>query len=352
MWPIFIFWEMGLPYIALNLALCIIGLDFLFRFWRKKITYFKIHDFTKGHAWCYIATFDNVTYCSICEMLLTAGGMLCDCCGICINSECKKKADRRLKCKQVSCDSLSMKHHWIKGNLPPGSICHVCDQECGAGNGLSDYRCCWCQWTVHKDCLANLGDLCNLGAFRNFIIPPTCIAVKRSQRVKLQSKCIISSIRVPPWGPSWRPLIVIGNGKSGSSEACHILSSARKVLNAVQAIDLANQEPKVALQLCNLLKGTQCRLLIAGGDGTIAWVLNAVQNLKTEKLPETAVVPMGTGNDLARVLGWGSHIEGELEFNIILKKIGASSARPLDRFNHRKHVISMLQSTISFYPGG
>ena len=48
-------------------------------------------------------------------MLLTAGGMLCDCCGICINSECKKKADRRLKCKQVSCDSLSMKHHWIKG---------------------------------------------------------------------------------------------------------------------------------------------------------------------------------------------------------------------------------------------
>lgn len=74
-------------------------------------------------------------------------------------------------------------------------------------------------------------------------------------------------------------LFYVGNGKSGSNEACHILSSARKILNAVQAIDLSDQEPKVALQLCTLLKETQCRLLIAGGDGTIAWVLNAVQNL-------------------------------------------------------------------------
>jgi diacylglycerol kinase (ATP) len=43
---------------------------------------------------------------------------------------------------------------------------------------------------------------------------------------------------------------------------------------------LSDQEPKVALQLCTLLKETQCRLLIAGGDGTIAWVLNAVQELQ------------------------------------------------------------------------
>lgn len=77
-----------------------------------------------------------------------------------------------------------------------------------------------------------------------------------------------------------RPTVyTVGNGKSGSSEACHILSSARKVLNAVQAIDLSDQEPRIALQLCALLKDTQCRLLIAGGDGTIAWVLNAVQDL-------------------------------------------------------------------------
>ena len=54
------------------------------------------------------------------------------------------------------------------------------------------------------------------------------------------------------------------------------------MLNAVQAIDLSNQEPTIALQLCTLLKDTQCRLLVAGGDGTVAWVLNAVQDLKLQ----------------------------------------------------------------------
>ena len=78
----------------------------------------------------------------------------------------------------------------------------------------------------------------------------------------------------------WNELI--GNGKSGSNEACHVLSSARTYLNAVQSIDLSNQEPNVALTLCTLLKETQCRLLVAGGDGTIAWVLDAVQNLRIE----------------------------------------------------------------------
>lgn len=247
--------------------------------------------------------------------------MRCDSCGVCADEGCMRKADKRLKCKQVSIDTISMKHQWVKGketitlniiqlliiqsvwngftgNLPPESICHVCEEDCDTERHFSDFRCCWCQWTVHEKCLANLADLCNLGMYRNFIIPPNCITLRRSPRGRLRSQCLVASIKEPQWGPQWKPLIVIGmswlylfelsystsrfylgNGKSGSNEACHILSSARKVLNAVQAIDLSDQEPKIALQLCALLKETQCRLLIAGGDGTIAWVLNAVQNL-------------------------------------------------------------------------
>ncbi len=141
-----------------------------------------------------------------------------------------RKADRRLKCKPVSIDSISMKHHWVKGkesalfivglyfivvnwpsgNLPPESVCHVCEEECGTDKDLSDFRCCWCQWCVHEKCLPNLADLCNLGNYRNFIIPPNCITLRRSPRGRLRSQCLVASIQEPQWGPQWKPLIVIG----------------------------------------------------------------------------------------------------------------------------------------------
>jgi len=315
-----------------QLILGIVGLELIFRVWRRRIHYLKVHDFRKGHTWCSIADFDDPSHCSVCEKILLAGGMLCDSCGICVDSVCMKKANKKINCKPVSLESTSMKHHWVKGNLPPESICHVCETYCGAEKHLCDFKCSWCQWTVHEKCLPNMADLCTLGTFRNFIIPPNCIKLQVNQRVRLQSQCNVLSIQDPQFGSQWKPLIVIGNGKSGSNEACHILSAARKMLNAVQAIDLSNQEPTIALQLCTLLKDTQCRLLVAGGDGTVAWVLNAVQDLKLQHLPETALLPLGTGNDLSRSIGWGAHMESKLDFAATLRSIANATTKPLDRW--------------------
>lgn len=162
--------------------------------------------------------------------------MRCDSCGVCADEGCINRADRKLKCKPVSIDSISMKHHWVKGNycannvfcylanlfpsvlnslniignLPPESMCHVCDEECGIDKHLSDFYCCWCQRCVHEKCLPNLAHLCNLGSYRNFIIPPNCITLRRSPRGRLRSQCLVASIREPQWGPQWKPLIVIG----------------------------------------------------------------------------------------------------------------------------------------------
>ena len=47
-------------------------------------------------------------------------------------------------------------------------------------------------------------------------------------------------------------------------------------------IDLSEISPDVALQFCSLLPDVQFRILICGGDGTIGWVLNAIEALKTE----------------------------------------------------------------------
>ena len=47
-------------------------------------------------------------------------------------------------------------------------------------------------------------------------------------------------------------------------------------------IDIAEVPPECALEWCRLLPYVQWRILIAGGDGTVGWVLSAIDKLKLE----------------------------------------------------------------------
>ena len=51
---------------------------------------------------------------------------------------------------------------------------------------------------------------------------------------------------------------------------------------------------------------SRLRILAAGGDGTVAWILKTVRELQLEPPPAVAVMPLGTGNDLSLSFGWGN----------------------------------------------
>jgi diacylglycerol kinase (ATP) len=77
------------------------------------------------------------------------------------------------------------------------------------------------------------------------------------------------------------------------------------------------------------------KILVCGGDGTVGWVLQCLDNVGQDsqcQSPPCAVVPLGTGNDLARVLRWGSgYAGGEDPLNLLKDVIEAEEVR-LDRW--------------------
>ncbi|XP_067128427.1 diacylglycerol kinase epsilon isoform X2 [Centruroides vittatus] len=303
---------------------------FLWKIFRRQCHYeIPARDISKGHSWCVIDIFSQTAYCIICKSLIV-DGWYCDSCGVYADQSCFKKADKSVYCKSLSGVGNSMKHHWVKGNLKSGSICDVCETNCGTEDCLADFRCCWCQRTVHSDCLQKMSEICDLGRFKSFIVPPFCVRLKLVG-IKGRRHLVVSEVRPPVFKP-WNPLIVIANRKSGNNEGSYILNAFRSVLNPAQVIDIHDVSPENGLEWCHLISNHTCRILIAGGDGTISWVLNIIDKLKIEPLPHICIVPLGTGNDLARVLGWGSGSSGVIDVKKILNQIDNADTVNLDRW--------------------
>lgn len=102
----------------------------------------------------------------------------------------------------------------------------------------------------------------------------------------------------------------------------------------LQVFELGKQQgPEVGLTLFR--KVPHFRVLVCGGDGTVAWVLDAIEKQKFEAPPPVAILPAGTGNDLARVLSWGGGlgiVEKQGGLFSVLKDVEHAAVTVLDRW--------------------
>lgn len=122
------------------------------------------------HLWPFDEYLIQPTLCSVCSSTVLAG-FHCSSCGIYLHERCVRPARRLFHCKHMTSEQEQTQHQWTRGNLPLASECIICRRPCGAEPRLCDYRCIWCQRIVHDSCMRALPTECDLGEFRQLIIP-------------------------------------------------------------------------------------------------------------------------------------------------------------------------------------
>ncbi|KAL6060654.1 DgkA [Balamuthia mandrillaris] len=147
-------------------------------------------------------------------------------------------------------------------------------------------------------------------------------------------------------GDPLRDWIVFINVKSGGKQGAKLLSRFGAVLPDDQVYNLiVDKGPARGLERWK--QSPDYRILVCGGDGTINWVLTAIdqmelptrkktneenEDFEEEIKPCVGIVPLGTGNDLARTFGWGGSYGGERALPL-LHSMQHTKVVKMDRWN-------------------
>ncbi|XP_047588297.1 diacylglycerol kinase gamma isoform X2 [Lutra lutra] len=250
------------------------------------------------------------------------------------------------------------RHAWTMKHFKKPTYCNFCHIML-MGVRKQGLCCIYCKYTVHERCVSKnipgcvktysktkrggefhrkceLSTLCDGGELRDHILLPTsiCPVTRDRQGGKSDGSVpakteLVTQYKIIPT-PGTHPLLVLVNPKSGGRQGERILRKFHYLLNPKQVFNLDNGGPTPGL---NFFRDTpDFRVLACGGDGTVGWILDCIDKANFSKHPPVAVLPLGTGNDLARCLRWGGGYEGG-SLTKILKDIEQSPLVMLDRWH-------------------
>ncbi|XP_010879734.2 diacylglycerol kinase, alpha b isoform X1 [Esox lucius] len=290
------------------------------------------------HVWR-MKHFSKPVFCSVCRSMLLGvrkQGLCCVLCRYTAHSRCaNKNPDPCIRTFVMSNRLIGVTAHgWVSADCD-SSKCHFCNKKIKT---LAGKRCVWCQQTRHDDCVNFGSSSCDCGSLRDHILPPWAIYSmskdEEGRKALKDDKCIENItpdghvLQIAPV-PGTHPLLVFVNPKSGGKQGERVLRKFQYLLNPRQVYNLSNGGPGPGLNLFRNLR--DYKILVCGGDGTVGWVLDAIDKADLPVHPPVAVLPLGTGNDLARCLRWGGGYDGT-DLEEFLKEVQESSLVPMDRW--------------------